>query len=154
MARWYSLHWALTIQVLALASGAASAQTEEPFCGEGTFTPVRINVGDCFDKVKYSAAGTSNVLGSFQGPGRLRVDYCGIYPDIAGDLYFTAANGDQLSVRYVGMRLDPTTYLAKMVATGGTGQYQGAIVDAFLLIENYNLSDSFDISFSGTIEFP
>jgi hypothetical protein len=154
MARWHLPLWSLTILVLALSTVPAAAQTEQRFRGEGTLTPIRINVGDCFDKASCSATGTSNVLGGFQGIGRVRVDYCGIYPDITGDLIFTAANGDQLSVHYIGMRLDPTTYLARMAATGGTGQYQGAAVDAFLLIENYNLSDSFDITFSGTIELP
>jgi hypothetical protein len=154
MLRSLPLHGALTIFALVLFAIPATAQADEPFRGEGMVTPMAEGVGNCFDKIKYTAAGTSNVLGAFQGAGRQRVDYCGIYPDIAGDLFFTTANGDQLSVHYVGMRLDPTTYLAQMVATGGTGQFKDATVDAFLLIENYNLSDSFDLIFSGTIQFP
>ena len=146
--------WVLTILSVAIVSLPASAQTKERFRGEGTITPTHINVGDCFDMADFSAAGSSSVLGDFEAVGRLRVDYCGIGPDIEGDITFTVANGDQLSMHFVGMRVDPTTYVARIAGTGGTGQYQNARVKGHLLIENYNLSDSFDMSFHGKIRLP
>jgi hypothetical protein len=139
---------------LVVLSGLALAQTEEPFYGSGTFTPTSVKVGNCFDSAQYTAAGEGTPLGQFEGDGHQRVDYCGIGPDMEGDVTLTAENGDQISLHYVGKRLDPSTYLCTLVVTGGTGRYDGATVDATLLIENYNLSEPFDITMDGTIQYP
>jgi hypothetical protein len=154
MVRCFPPQWILTTLTLVLLAGPATAQTQEPFRGSGTLTVTRIHVGDCFDSVRCKAQGKSTPLGPFQGVGHQYVDYCGL-PDIVGELMLTAANGDQLSIYYVGSRLeDPTTFLCRVLDTQGTGQYQGAMVDAGLLIENYNLANSFEFTFAGTIQYP
>jgi hypothetical protein len=68
--------------------------------------------------------------------GHERVDECGIDPDIAGHVRFTTHRGDRLTLHYVGMRADETTFLCHVVATRGTGRFAGATVDAALWIQD------------------
>jgi hypothetical protein len=67
---------------------------------------------------------------------------------------FTTDRGDRLTLHYVGMRVDPTTFLCQVVATRGTGRFTGATVDATLWIQDYSPNRPFDCTFDGTIEYP
>jgi hypothetical protein len=86
--------------------------------------------------------------------GHERVDYCGIHPDLEGRVHFTTHRGDRLTLHYVGMRVDPATFVCQVVATRGTGRFAGTTVDALLWIEGYSPSRPFDFTFDGTIEYP
>jgi hypothetical protein len=143
----------LTILGLLTLAGPATARAEEPFAGSTASDTTAVNVGDCFDYAEFDLAGCGTPLGTFTGSGKQTVNYC-FGPDIEGDVTFTDENGDQLSIHYVGTRVDLFTYVCEMSATGGTGRYEGATVDGTLTIEDYSIDHPLDATFDGTIQFP
>jgi hypothetical protein len=152
MGRLFPARLALAAGVLVALSVPANAQAEEPFSGSGTVDVTNVNVGDCFDDATYTVQGFGEPLGVFSGVGQQHVSYCEA-PDIEGNVTLTAESGDQISLYYVGTQVGPTSYLCDVVVTGGTGQYEGATVDAVLSIENYSPGGPFDLAFDGTIRF-
>ena len=144
---------ALVLPLLVLLTAPPPAEGQEPFAGMTASVATAENVGDCFDETDYVVMGKGTVLGHFTGGGTQRVSYCGA-PDIQGDVTLTAADGDQLSLHYVGTRVDLNTYTCTVTATGGTRRFENAVVDATLVIPAYAIGHPFDGTFNGTIEFP
>jgi hypothetical protein len=144
---------ALTILGLLTLAAPAIAQTKEPFTGSTASDTTSADIGDCFDDAGFDLTGSGTTLGKFTGSGEQRVNYC-FAPDIEGDVTFTDQNGDEISIHYVGARVDLFTYKCVMSATGGTGRYKGATVDGTLTIEGYSIDHPFDATFQGTIRFP
>jgi hypothetical protein len=136
---------AFAVGALAALSVPSNAQTKEPFRGSGTVTVTSVMPGDCTEDATYTVGGTAEPLGEFTGVGQQRVCSCEP-PDIEGDVTFTAEAGNQLSLYYIGTRVGPTCYVCHVVATGGTGRYAGATVDAVLTIENYSPAGPFDLA--------
>jgi hypothetical protein len=153
MMRWFILSKVLPILVLLIGSVPAAAQTSIPFRGSTSSTTTYLNVGDCFDYTEYTITGTCTSLGDFTGCGSQRVSYCGA-PDIEGDLTVIAANGDQISIHYVGTQVGLFSYMCDMEATGGTGEFQDAGMSGTVLIPDYGIDHPFDTTFEGVIEFP
>jgi hypothetical protein len=145
----------LALPLLGLLTLAAPslAQTEEPFTGSTTSDPASVNVGDCFDYAEFNLTGSGTPLGTFTGSGQQRVDFC-VAPDIEGDVIFTDQNGEQITIHYLGSRVDLFEYVCAMWATGGTGRYDGATVDGTLTIAEYRIDYPFEATFDGTIQFP
>jgi hypothetical protein len=144
---------ALTILGLFSLAAPTLAQTEEPFTGSTTSDTTSVNIGDCFDYAEFDLIGSGTSLGTFTGIGHQRVDYCDA-PDIEGDVTFTDQNGDEISIHYVGSRVDLQRYVCAMSATGGTGRYEGATLDGTLTLTDYCIDHPFDATFDGTISFP
>jgi hypothetical protein len=144
---------ALTMLGLFTLAAPALAQTEEPFTGSTTSDTNSVNIGDCFDCTEFNLTGSGTSLGTFTGSGHQRVDVC-VAPDIEGEVTFTDQNGDEISIHYVGSRVDLLQYVCTISATGGTGRYEGAAVDGTLTITDYSIDHPFDATFDGTIRFP
>jgi hypothetical protein len=145
----------LALAALGLLTVAASAPARagDPFTGTTASDTTSLDIGDCFDYTEFDLTGCGTPLGKFTGRGQQTVNYC-FGPDVEGDVTLTDENGDQISLHYVGTRVDLFTYVCEMSATGGTGRYQGATVDGTLTIEDYGIDLPFDASFDGTIQFP
>jgi hypothetical protein len=145
----------LALAVLSLLTVAASAPVRagDPFTGTTASDTTSLDIGNCFDYTEFDLIGSGTPLGNFTGSGQQTVNYC-FGPDIEGDVTLTDEHGDQISLYYVGTRVDLFTYVCKMTATGGTGRYQGATVNGTLTIEDYSIDHPFDATFDGTIRIP
>ena len=110
---------------LALLTGAWSASPlradgDRPFRGSaaGIVTGVVPPNG-----LVIEATGTATHLGRFT---REELLFLGPDGSLAGEIVFTAANGDQLWVDVAGGFISPTTAVGTYTVTGGTGRFRGA----------------------------
>ena len=115
----------LGLALALLASGLSSrlhagpGGADRPFSGhaEGVVTGVS-PAGALI--IEYT--GTALHLGKFTRVEHVFIDG----PDLVGTIDFTAANGDQLRIRFTGTFTSPTTAEGIYTVAGGTGRFAGA----------------------------
>lgn len=151
----------LAVGAMALSPSGAAAE-ERPFAavlsGNASLTPIN---PPCLFQNDETAEGFATHLGPFTLVGVETVNFCPDEGDVAveGSLTMTAANGDQLRMKYIAIGYANETgtvlsIVAEFVFDGGTGRFADATGKGVINVTAYFAPGlPFDATMSGIIDY-
>jgi len=122
---WFSVLVAV-LAALTLSAPAMAAGQQVPFKGRSSGVVTVTNIAYPFVTTRVVGEGEATHLGHFTLTAEAVVDVSLPGAPAAGSWTLIAANGDQLSVTFVAIGIDPTHGHGDFTVVGGTGRFQGA----------------------------